>query len=126
VCVNLHYVDMKYNENRADTQSHTSPEISGIMAALNFHAFCPKFETAGEVMAHLTYTRKRYNSCKPLRDRMVTTRVREDVMGCYTPFLFICSIALSISTIILCPPSFRSPFPIPCRCLLKNLLLFHR
>lgn len=33
-------------------------------AVLNFHAFRPKFEIVGEVMAHLTYTRKRYNPSK--------------------------------------------------------------
>lgn len=33
-------------------------------AALNFHAFGPKFETVDEVMVHLTYTRKRYNPSK--------------------------------------------------------------
>lgn len=52
--------------------------------ALNFHTFRRKFEAVGEVMDHLTYTRKRYNRAKPLRDWSVSTRVREDVTGCYT------------------------------------------
>jgi len=53
-------------------------------------------------MGHLTYTRKRYNSGKaPEGLDGVDACERECVTGCYTPFLFIWSTALSIYIIIL-------------------------
>jgi len=54
-------VEIKQHENCVNTQSHTSLEIFGTMRCLTFMHFRPKFEAVGEVMDHLTYTRKRYN-----------------------------------------------------------------
>lgn len=75
-------------------------------------------------MGHLTYTRKRYNSGKaPEGLDGVDACERECVMGCYTPFLFIWSTALSIYYHPLLPPP-RGPCPlkptfIPCNSFLN-------